>query len=301
MRQALSDLITNTIIYEYSLPDKGKNIEQVHLSTVPDECFSVCDTSKLVEIIYNAILDYSYDEFNLKPEAYQGLLFAALKTKLKFNKNASQITKIKYGFYGEVLLYCILCKKYNTNCLISRGYFYNPLENEETKGYDAYHIIENVENKALELWFGEVKFHIKHETAIASVMKNIDKALSDSYLEKNLLAMINHKDKINFDNNKIKEILNKWSLNPEIKLIDELKNNNMKLIYPVYLIYDKNNCNYDDCIKNAIKYIKDNYETINANLSIPYQVFFIFMPIEDVKKVKEDTIQWIEEKKPVLS
>ena len=61
-----------------------------------------------------------------------------------------------------------------------------------------------------------------------------------------------------------------------------------------------NNKDYDDCIKNVVSYIKDNYETINTSLSIDYKLFFIFMPIQNVKEVKEEVLKWIEEKKPVL-
>ena len=36
---------------------------------------------------------------------------------------------IRYGFYGEVLLYAILHHIYGANPIILRGYFYNPLKN----------------------------------------------------------------------------------------------------------------------------------------------------------------------------
>ncbi len=52
---------------------------------------------------------------------------------------------------------------YGTDILVSRGYFYNPLEKSETKGYDSYHMFQN-END-LELWFGEAKFHESYRTA----------------------------------------------------------------------------------------------------------------------------------------
>lgn len=300
MRKALSDLINSTIIYQYSLPNIEKKIQKVHFSTECDRCYAVRDNSSLIELIYNSIIDYSFDEFSLTMDSYKTLLAKALKIKLKFNDNASQTSKLKYGFYGEVLLYSLLHKLYGANCLISRGYFYNPLENEETKGYDAYHIIENIKENVVELWFGEVKFHIKHDSAVRSVMTNINKALSDKYLETNILAMVEYKDKIKDKNSKIKAIIEKWESNPEIKIVDELKNNNMILIYPIYIIFDMNKYSYDDCIKTIVKYIKDNYQSINPVLTIDYKLFFIFMPIQNVKQVKEEVLKWIEEKKPVL-
>ncbi len=300
MRQSLCDLIKNTIVYEYSLPNNDKGFNRIHISTTDDDCYSVADTQNLAEIIYNAVLDYSYDEFNLTEDTFKALLVRALKTKLKFNENTTQENKIKYGFYGEVLLYSLLYKIYGANCLISRGYFYNPLEYGETKGYDTYNIIENIETSELELWFGEVKFYIKYDAAIKKVMENINKALSNEYLERNILALVDFKDKVRNDKGKIKDILTKWENNPEIKLIDELKNNNMILVYPVCIIFDMENCTYDNCIQKVINHIKDKYPTINPQLTINYKLFFIFIPIQNAKQVKEHVLKWIEEKKPVL-
>lgn len=300
MREVLSQLIENTIVYEYSLPNVEKGIERVHFSTNNDDCFSATDKESLVSIIYNSILDYSFQEFDLTQDTYKSLLTKALQTKFKFDTNDTQRAKLKYGFYGEVLLHTLLLKMYGTKCLICRGYFYNPLNNSETTGYDAYHIIENTEEQKIDLWFGEVKFHIEPKKAIKSIMKNISKALSDQYIKSNIIAMQIHKEKITNDNSKLKNIIDKWDKNPDINIADELKNNNMSLVYPIFIIFDMNNKCYDDCIKNAVSYIKDNYKSISTSLTIDYKLFFIFMPIQNVREVKEEVLKWIEEKKPVL-
>lgn len=300
MREALWQLIENTIIFEYSLPNTEKDIERVHLSTKDDDCYSVSEKESLVSIIYNSILDYSFEEFDLTEQSYKLLLTKALQTKFKFNNEATHQAKLRYGFYGEVLLHTLLHKIYGTKCLICRGYFYNPLNNSETTGYDAYHIIENIEEQKVELWFGEVKFYINPETAIKKIMTNINKALSDTYLKKNIIAMQDHKDKITNDKSKIKNIIDKWDENPEISIAEELKNNDMCLVYPIFIIFDMNNKTYDECIKNTVSYIKDNYKSITPNLIVDYKLFFIFMPIQNVKEVKEEVLKWIEEKKPVL-
>ena len=300
MREALSQLIENTIVYEYSLPNVEKGIERVHFSTNNDDCFSATDKESLVSIIYNSILDYSFQEFDLTPDSYKSLLTKALRTRFKFDTNDTQRAKLKYGFYGEVLLHTLLLKMYGTKCLICRGYFYNPLNNSETTGYDAYHIIENIDEQKIELWFGEVKFYINPKTAIDKIMGNIDKALSNEYLENNIIAMQDHKDKITNDKSKLRNIIDKWDKNPNINIVNELKDNNISLVYPIFIIFDMNNKSYDDCIKNVVSYIKDNYKTINTSLSTDYKLFFIFLPIQNVKEVKEEVLKWIEEKKPVL-
>lgn len=300
MRKSLCKLIEDTIIFEYSLPNAEKGIERVHFSTNDDDCFSVANKESLVSIIYNSILDYSFQEFDLNKESYKNLLVKAFRTKFKYNANASEESKLRLGFYGEVLLHSLLNKLYGTNCLICRGHFYNPLNNNETTGYDCYHLIENINEQKIELWFGEVKFYINPESAVKKVMENIDKALSDNYLANNIIAMQDHKEKITDDKSKLKNIIDKWDKNPDINIANELKNNNMNLVYPIFIIFDMKNKNYDDCIKNIVSYIKDNYKTIDTSLTIDYKLFFIFMPIQNVKEVKEEVLKWIEEKKPVL-
>ena len=104
MRDSLKQLISDTIIFEYSLPNKDKDIKNVHFSTTTDECYSISNNEDLVKIIYNSILEYSYDEFDFGLESYNNMLYSALKTKLRFNENSDDETKIRYGFYGEVLL-----------------------------------------------------------------------------------------------------------------------------------------------------------------------------------------------------
>ncbi len=300
MRDSLNQLISSTIIFEYSLPNQEKNIKKVSFSTLKDDCYSISNTNDLVKIIYNSILEYSYDEFNFGQEEYENMLFSALKTKLKFDENANDETKLKYGFYGEVLLNCVLNGFYKTNRLISRGYFYNPLENSETKGYDAYHILKNTTTGQLQLWFGEVKFRARQNDSIKSVMQNITKAISNEYLEKNIFAMVNHKDKLKNDDAKIKAIITRWEKNPKIRIIDELKNNNMTLVYPIFLIYDEIGHNYDICIRKVINYIEKNYKNIKFNINVPYEIFFIFMPINDVTNVKKEVLKWIKQKKSVM-
>ncbi len=301
MRDSLSDLIRSTIIFEYNLPNSEKNINKIHLSTDDDYCYSANDLDSLAKIIYNAILDYSYDEARLVDnDSYQGLHGSALKQKLKYNESASDGIKMKYGFFGEVLLYSVLKVLHKTDCFISRGYLYNPLERSETKGYDCYHMIENFDN-TVELWFGEVKFHISHAGAISSVMENIEKALSDNYLSENLAAMVNRTSNMNTVGDKIKNILFKWQENPEINIIQEIQDNNIDtLIYPIFLICEKSTNGYDETIKSIVAYISQKHQSINTALNIPHKIFFILMPIGGVKKVKEDVIKWIEEKKPVM-
>ena len=299
LRTSLQQLIDKTIIYKYSLPDSSKQVESIKLSNCKDDCYDYSNNSDLIEVIYNSIIEYSFNEFELDEKNYSTLLAQALQSKIKYKDYQQETTKIKYGFYGEVLLYSILYNFYKSKPIISRGYFYHPLENSETKGYDSYHLIENDEN--IELWFGEVKFRAKLYSGLKSAIDGLSKALSDEYLSKNILAMDNHRNNFSIKNTQIEIVLNSWRENPSIKIIDEIIKYNMTLVYPILLIYEDGNSNYDEKIQQTVNYINKTFSKTKYTLSINYKLFFIFLPINQVKKIKQEVIKWIESKKPPLS
>lgn len=299
MRKKLLDLIKNTIIYEYDLPNSTTGVSKSIFSTENDKCYSAKDSESIADIIYNSILEYSFNEFDIAKGDYDKLHTIALKTKLKYKESASQTSKISYGFHGETLLYCILLVMFKAKPLISRGYFYNPLESSETKGYDSYQLIEN--GNRVELWFGEVKFRISHSSCIKSALENIDKAISDHYLSENILALVNHKNNLNIKGSKIETIINQWEMNPEVTIIDEIIKYDIKLVYPMVMLYDKGSTDYHEKIRSSIDYISKNYTTKTFPISIDYSIYFIWMPIENVKEIKNRVIEWIESKKPLMS
>lgn len=299
MRQSLIDLIDKTIIYQYSLDCAIRKIDKTILTTIKDDCYKSIDDNSLIDIIYNSIIEYSFDEFDLANKKYDNLMSVALVSKLKYNEFASEKSKISYGFFGEVLLYSILMTKYKTNTLISRGYFYNPLEKSETKGYDSYHLIENSDN--VELWFGEVKFRASFKDGVKSAIDGLQKAISDEYLKTNILAMVNHKDNNKLKDSKIKEIIDKWMADPLIvSIIDEVANYNMKLIYPILIVYDDKELNYDTKITNAIQHINTTFSPMTYKMSVDFEIFFMFLPLHETTNLKKEVIKCITSKKPLL-
>lgn len=295
MRESLKNLIEKTIIYKYSLPNNTNKIDQVNLSNYKDDCYDYSNDNDLIELIYNSIIEYSFNEFDLTKKDY---LSIALQTKMRYDEHDKPLTKLKYGFFGEVLLYSFLHHIYKANPLISRGYFFNPLERSETKGYDSYHLVEN--DGAIELWFGEVKFRDTLYSGAKSAIDGLDKAFTDDYLKNNIIAMNNFRNNFAIKDSKIEEILNEWDGTP-IQIIDEVIKHNMTLVYPILLIYPDNNPNYHERIKKAVDKINEKFTLSTYSLSINYKLFFIFLPISEVKKVKKEVLEWIELKKPLLS
>jgi len=299
MKKELVDLINDTIILKYELPNSSSGVLKTIYSTHNDQCYSARDKEKIAEIIYNSIVYYSINEFELEKKDLAALHAGALKNKIKYNPQATDGAKIKYGFFGEVILYSMLYVLYGANPLIARGYFYNPLENSETKGYDSYQLVET--GGKLELWFGEVKFHVSYQSGIDSVLSNIDKALSDGYLERNLLELHNHKNNFNTRGTQIETVLKNWEANPLINPAHEVAKYNMTLVYPILILYQMDDSvSYDANIQRIPDYIQQNYTPKPFTLSVQHKIFFLLLPVEKVKVIKEMVISWIESKKPLI-
>ncbi len=299
MRESLKELIKNTIVFEYELAHVEKSIKKTIYSTDNDHCYSSLNNKDISEIIYNALIEYAFNQHELNETDYNNLHSIALKTKIKFDETKEIEDQGKYGFFGEVMLHCLLCIMYKTTPLIAKGYFYNPLENSELKGYDSYHIIEH-DNK-LELWFGEVKFHAVHTSGIDDVLKKIDNSISDNYLNKNLMALPNHENNLNIQGSKVDLIIKEWKKKPEIKILEEAKKYSIKLVYPILLLFNESSSGYDDSIRNVIKYIEDNYSPKAFNISVEISIFFILLPVKNTKEIKTTVLQWIKDKKQLMS
>ena len=225
----------------------------------------------------------------------------AILSRIRYNPEASEDTKLKYGFYGEVLLDLILRVFLNTSVLAARGYFYSPIENSEAKGFDAFHLMEREGN--IDLWFGEAKFYVQYKSAITPVMEKLSTSLSDGYVNRNLLAIIDERTHISTHNAQLENLLNSWEENPDINLSEEIKNRGIRLIYPIFIAYQKNITDqYHQSIKKCIDHIASEYMRLNIVIpaSFDYRLFFIFLPLSEVKQIKENVIKWIDSREPLI-
>ncbi len=298
MRDNLIQLIKNTLLFQFSLPNG--ELEKTIYSTHDDHCYSVEGQDNFVKVIYNSLIEYSFSSKELQnSDDFNKLMPIAIYSRFHFNTKSNNKTKISYGFYGEVVLYSLLKAIYGINALVSRGFFYNPTERGETKGYDAYHIVAS--DNHIDLWFGEAKFYQKFDNAIKSVMENLEKALSDEYLKTNLWAIIKQEDRLENPPDSMIKLLDDIKENPEIKINELIRKYDMTLVYPILIICNSPEKEYRRCIQHFVNEIKFKYSSKSIFLSIPYKIFFIFMPIDDVKTVKEKVIECIETKSPLLT
>lgn len=305
MRNSLYNFIKGSIFVECTLPDKKYGICKTKYTTAEDYCLSKISDQSIATIIYNNIVEYAIKECDIDYANLDEELCRAIAENLKYDEEAEDKTKLKYGFYGEVLLYSLLVTLFPTDVLISKGYFYSPLEKGEPKGYDAYHLIQH--DDKVELWFGEAKFRKDYKSPIKEVLANFSKTTSGQYFTDNILTIVkeshhisNGKDIIN----KLIPITQTWKKNIVISIAEELKKHRADLVYPIMIAYQQSlKDTYYEGIKKCVNYIEEQFNTgeFKVNGSFPIRIFFLFFPVDNVKAVKEQVVKWISEKKPLIS
>jgi len=304
MSTSLLDLVKNTIVLKCSLPCNDRKIGKSAISTRDDNCYISTNETDIAKIIYNNIINYSFDAFEMKFDS-EILLKKALYSRIRYNNAATDETKLSFGFYGEVLLHSILHVIYKAPPLISKGHFYI-VGNGESKGYDSYHLVES--DDQLHLWFGEVKFREQSSSCIKSALSELsNKVLTDNYFTENNLIPIfdemSKNDKYNpvIANSKLQSIKIKWIEKGEIT-IDDFKKENIGIVYPIFIIFNQSTLGYDKSLENCIEYIKKNYSDLKFDdMSLETTIFFIFLPVDSVKEIKKTVIKWIESKEQLMS
>lgn len=106
MRDSLKSLMEHCIGLKYSLPNTGSSIPKITVSTLSDKCYQVLTSDgDLSKIIYYGIIEYSFDESSIDLTKLDTLQKRALISRMKFDRAATEEQQLKYGFYGEVLLF----------------------------------------------------------------------------------------------------------------------------------------------------------------------------------------------------
>ena len=104
-----------------------------------------------------------------------------------------------------------------------------------------------------------------------------------------------------YEGSALSPIIKRWKENPRIDLMAELRDNNISLVYPVFIISNELVRGHDGTISNWTDYINENYSNLSFdNLSIPYSIYFIFLPVADAKIIKTQVISWIDSNRPLI-
>lgn len=153
MRDALKNAVQSAILFECQLPHQETGIDKSCLSSQNDICFKHSSPQDVAKVIYNGIVEFAVNEFEIDYDNLEREQRKAILSRIRYNPEADDSAKLKYGFYGEVLLDLILRVFLRTSVVAARGYFYSPIENSEPKGFDAFHLMNR--NGNIDLWFGE--------------------------------------------------------------------------------------------------------------------------------------------------
>ena len=301
MREALKAAVENAIFLECQLPHQESGIDKSCITAQNDICFNNTSPQDISKIIYNGIVEFAVNEFEIDYDHLEREQRKAIISRIRYNPEADDRAKLKYGFYGEVLLDLILRTFMSTNVLAARGYFYSPIENSEAKGFDAFHLIERADG--IDLWFGEAKFYQDYKAAITPVLEKLSTSLSDDYLNRNLLAIINQREHLTTNTRLVVDLMDSWEENPNINLAEEVGQRNIRLVYPIFIAYQKNTTDvYHDSIKKCIDHIADEYRRLKISIpaTFDYRLFFIFLPLSEVKQIKERVISWIDSQEPLI-
>ena len=131
MRESLRETVNHALCIEMKLPNIEKNLDKTSITTAQDICMKNDEKSELAKIIYNGIVEYAVNEYELNYDDLEKEQAKVLARRIRYNSNATDFTKLKYGFYGEVLLDLILRCFLKTDVLLARGYLYSPIEKSE--------------------------------------------------------------------------------------------------------------------------------------------------------------------------
>lgn len=302
MRQSLHNLFSSAISLQYKLPANTSAgiIPKTVITTYSDDCLKqLSSNADISSLIYNGVVEYAYNDYEIDLSNLNNLQLRAFQNKLKYNTKAPLANQIGYGFHAEVLLHLVLDFFYHAQKCIARGYIYSPLENGETKGYDSYMMVEDV-NGRICLLFGEAKAYISgFKQSVDMIFDGINKALRDDYLNRNFLEMDDRIEKVN-PNCRIPQIINAWKRQPSINMAVEAVKYNMELVYPMFIMYDDKGQTFEDRIIKVINYINANAPTIRPSLTLPHNLFFIFLPVENCREIKKQVIEWISQQQPVM-
>ena len=106
MKRNPCQLLKDVFVYKYSLPHGS--INRTNISTMDDQCYATLSDDKLTKLIYDGIAFYSLGEKNVNLKKMDSIRRQAILSRLRYDKNAPEETKLNYGFYGEVVLDIVL-------------------------------------------------------------------------------------------------------------------------------------------------------------------------------------------------
>ena len=75
--------------------------------------------------------------------------------------------------------------------------------------------------------------------------------------------------------------------------------NNIKLHYPMLVLYDATESNFNEIIQSSVNAINAELAKRTIEIEMDIELFFILIPVESAKIIKEGVIEWISKNEPL--
>ena len=89
MRKALKDAVHNAILLEYKLPHEESGLDKSCLSSKHDICFSNSKPQEISKIIYNGIVEFAINEYEIDYTALEREQRKAILSRIRYDPKAS--------------------------------------------------------------------------------------------------------------------------------------------------------------------------------------------------------------------
>ncbi len=123
--------------------------------------------------------------------------------------------------------------------------------------------------------------------------------LSAEYLQSEFHTIANRVNDVNNPDSRISNFLRDVECR-SFSIIEEAQRYGMRLVYPIFLVYGHDDNSYDENIRQVVDYIASNYTATAIDLGIELSIFFILLPVKNVRDIKTTVLQWIREKKQLV-
>lgn len=97
MRESLRNAIKHTLCIEFWLPDAKSGLDKTSITTVKDMCLKNDDNKELAKIIYNGLVEYALNEYELDYDNLEVEQMKVLAKRIKYDSGATDLTKSIMG------------------------------------------------------------------------------------------------------------------------------------------------------------------------------------------------------------
>ncbi|GAA5196122.1 hypothetical protein GCM10023346_27780 [Arthrobacter gyeryongensis] len=187
------------------------------------------------------------------------------------------------GEFGELLLHSALVDFYGAEPAVSKIY-YEDSSNDVVKGFDSVHIVAD-SNGEMKIWLGEAKFYSSLDSAMDSVLKDIQAHLAIDFLRKEFVFITRKVDASWPHAQQFKTLI------ARARSLDDISSS---IVMPVFLTYDSDAVDSHDVVGDG--YIAAMADETTAALSrfesrltkpLEVEIRLILLPLKSKARLVE--------------